>query len=101
MQNDVGGLVSLHTLPGVVEELVQGGALALLQGVVVEDLVRSEAGVPGLYPRLHQQVLRVQHLRHGETVTESLVHRRQGVLDRARWFQPLGLELGPSKLQRL
>ena len=101
MQNDVGGLVPLHALPGVVEELVQGGALALLQRVVVEDLVGGQAGVPRLDPGLHQQVLRVQHLGHGETVAEPLVHRGQGVLDRARWFQPLGLELSPGKLQRL
>ena len=101
MQDHVGGLVSLHALPGVVEQLVQGGALALLQRVVVEDLVGGEAGVPRLDPGLHQQVLRVQHLGHGETVAEPLVHRGQGVLDRARWFQPLGLELSPGKLQRL
>ena len=34
-------------------------------------------------------------------MAEPLVHRGQGVLDRARGFQPLGLQLGPGKLQRL
>ena len=101
MQDDVGGLVPLHALPGVVEELVQGGALALLQRIVIEDLVGGEAGVPRLDPGLYQQVLRVQHLGHGETVAEPLVHRGQSVLDRARWFQSLGLELSPCELQRL
>ena len=58
VQDDVRGLVSLHALAGVVEELVQRGALALLQRVAVQDPVRGAAGVPGLDARLHQQVLR-------------------------------------------
>ena len=82
-------LVPLDALPGVVEELVQGGGLALLQGEVVQDLVRRHPRLPGVDPGLHQDVLRVQHLGHGQTVTEPLVHGGQGVLHRAGWFQSL------------
>ena len=42
MQNDVGCLISLDTLPRVVEELVQGRALTLLECVVVEDPAKGE-----------------------------------------------------------
>ena len=38
----MGGLVALHALPGVVEELVQGRALTLLECVVVEDPAKGE-----------------------------------------------------------
>ena len=38
----MGGLVALHALSRVVEELVQGRALALLEGVVVEDPAKVE-----------------------------------------------------------
>ena len=83
MKYDVSCLVPLDALPGVVEELVQGGGLALLQGEVVQDLVRRHPRLPGVDPGLHQDVLRVQHLGHGQTMSESLVHRSQCVLDRA------------------
>ena len=89
MKYDVSCLVPLDALPGVVEELVQGGGLALLQGEVVQDLVRRHPRLPGVDPGLHQDVLRVQHLGHGQTVTEPLVHGGQGVLHRAGWFQSL------------
>ena len=101
MQYNVCRLVPLHTLPGVVEQLVQSGALALVQGVVVQDLVRSEARVARVDTRLHQDVLSVQHLRHGEAVAEPLVHGGEGVLHRAGRFQPLRLQLRPGKLQCL
>ena len=94
-------LISLDTLSWVVEQLVQGRALALLQGEVVEDLVSSVARVCGVNAGLHQDILRVQHLGHGQTVSKPLVHGGQGVLDRARRFQSLGFQFSSCKLQSL
>ena len=101
MQNNVGRLVPLDTLPRVVEQLVQSRTLALVQGVVVQDLVRREAGVARVDTGLHQDVLSVQHLGHGEAVTEPLVHGGESVLHRAGRFQPLGFQLCPGKLECL
>ena len=42
VQNDMCGLVALHTLCGVVEKLIQGSALALFDGVLVEQFVRRD-----------------------------------------------------------
>ena len=81
MQYNVCRLVPLHTLPGVVEQLVQGGALTLVQGVVVQDPVRREARVTRVNPRLHQDVLCVEHLGHRKAVAESLVHGCKSVLN--------------------
>ena len=52
----------LDTLRRVVEEFVKRRALALLDGVLVEQLVRSHRCVRWLDPALHKNVLRVQHL---------------------------------------
>ena len=68
VQYNVSCLVPLDALPGVVEQLVQGGGLTLLQREVVQDLVRREPGVRGVDAGLHQDVLRVQHLGHGQAV---------------------------------
>ena len=91
----------LDTLCWVVEEFVKCCALALLDGVLVEQLVRRHRCVRRLDPALHQNVLRVQHLRHAQAVSEPLIHCGQRVLHACAWFQSLRLQLGPGKLEGL
>ena len=91
----------LYALSRVVEEFVKSGTLTLLDGVLVEQLVRVHRRVRRLDPALHQDVLRVQHLRHAQTVSEPLVHCGQRVLYACARFQALRLELRTSELQGL
>ena len=68
----------LHASSRAAEELVEGGLLALADGVLVEDAVGGEVGGGRVgEAALRQHVLRVEHLGHGEAVPEPVVQGRQ------------------------
>ena len=63
----------LETLLRVTKELVQRSSLALLNSIVIKNLISSEGRATGFKSTVSQQVLRVQHLGHGDAVSESLI----------------------------
>ncbi len=67
----------LKTFVRIAEELVERGRLAELDGVVVEDAIGRQGCAVRLEAAFGQQVFRVQHLRHRDAVTETLIQSGQ------------------------
>ena len=70
-------LITSATACRIAKELVEGRRLAQLDGVVVQDPVGRESGGVRFESALAQDVLGVEHLGHGDAMTEALVQRGQ------------------------
>ncbi len=69
--------------------------------MAVEQAVSRQRRVPGIESRLRQQVLRVQHLGHGEAVAEALVERGERVLHGGGGLQAARAQFSTRVIQRL